>query len=611
MVWQAGPLLLVASLALTLLTGFVPAANIFVISALLDTLAQAARSGDGGTPPGGFVALLALLAGVTILEQIAERLGQVVSQLQGARISNHVQLLIAEKASEIDLARFEDPDFHNRMVTAAFEAPYRPKQMIDEVLASVSTATTIVSLGTVLLLWQVWILPVILLASVATLGVTIFFGTAMVDLVSGRAETERKKMYFNSLFTSDQAVKEVRLFGLRGFLLSTFRGLLDLIYRQDRRLAFRELAYSVPAGALLAAVQVALIAFTALRALEGAISVGQFNLYTQSIVQLGALIPGLMFSAGALHESNLFAAKLFDFLSVRPEVEAARPGPKTQLDAITRTPSIEFRDVSFTYPGTDQAVLENVSFEIRPGEAVALVGENGAGKSTLVKLLTGLYEPTGGQILLDGVNISALDRDDLRAYLSVIFQDYVVYHLSARENVGVGRLSLLDNPGRIEDAARRSGLDRVIAALPNEYDTVLGRFWESGHELSGGQRQLVALARLLLRDAPIMILDEPSAALDVYTERRFFQRLLQDREEGRTRTVIFVSHRFTTVRRADRILLLDKGRLAEHGTHQELMAHGGRYATMFDLQAEMYDDSRRKTGTSDGAEVAPERHGGR
>lgn len=594
LIWQASPPLSILTFSLMLLTGLTPTANIFLTSRLLETLIRATQSASGKvTLPREIIILLVLLAFTNLLGQVFQRLGQAVSQLQGTRITNRVQMLIAEKAAEIDLAGFEDPEFHNQMRTAANEAPHRPQMIFTDLMAAVSMLTTLVSLATVLLLWQAWVLPIILVASLATLWISTRFGTAFVDLVTGRAETERRKFYLNTLFVSEQAAKEIRLFNLRDFLLSKLRGLLERTYRQDRRLVSRELMYSLPAGVGMAGIQVTLIAFTAYQVLGGKISIGQFNLYTQSIVQVGSQLPELMFMVGTLHESNLFAASLFGFLAARPQVEAPRAGSKACLNTISCTPHIEFRNVSFGYPGVDRAVLKGVSFEIHPGEAVALVGENGAGKSTLVKLMAGLYEPTEGQIVLDGVDIRLLDRNDLRAYLSVIFQDYTVYHFSARENVGVGQVSQMDDSDRIKEAARRSSLDRVIEGLPDGYDTVLGRFWESGHELSGGQRQMVALARSLLRDAPILILDEPSAALDIYTERRFFRQLLEDRGDREPQTVIFISHRFTTVRRADRILVLEDGRVTEQGTHEELIAAaGGHYAEMFELQASVYDGSR-------------------
>lgn len=591
LIWRSSPGLFLASVGLMALTGFLPAANIFITSALIETLVGATRAGGnpGLAVPMDFVLLLALLAAVNLTAQIAERLAFAVTQLQSTRIGNRVQTLIAAKAAEVDLASFEDREFHDKMRTVADEAPYRPQQIVDEFMRSVSTLTTLASLAAVLLLWHAWAVLALLAASAATLWVSTRFGSALVELVSSRAETERKRYYLNDLFVSDGAAKEIRLFGLQDLLLGRFSGVLEMMYRQDRRLALRELAFSVPAGLLVAAVQVALIVFTALEALRGEISVGQFNLYMLSIVQLGAQLPAVASIVGALHESNLFAARLFDFLATRPGVEASRPRTEAGRASESRLPHVEFENVSFAYPGTGRPVLEGVSLEVRPGEAVALVGANGAGKSTLVKLLTGLYEPTSGRILLDGVDIRTLDRADLRAKLSIVFQDFTVYHFSARENVGVGQVDRLDDQDGIEDASRRSGLDRVVERLPNGFDTVLGRYWNKGHELSGGQRQLVALARALLRDAPVLILDEPSAALDVHAERDFFRRLLEEHESGRARSVIFVSHRFSTVRRADRVLVLDGGRLVEQGSHDELMGLDRVYAHMFRLQAAAYD----------------------
>jgi len=588
LLWQANPALFITSCSLTLLNGLLPLASIFITSALLQTLVSGAHPSTAMALPIGFVLLLAFMAGVNLLMQILQRLNMAIQTLHQARVTNRVQLLIAAKAAEIDLACFEDPEFHNQMQTAANEASFQIPMFLDRLITAGSTLVATFSLATILLFWHAWIVPAILLASLATFWVSTHFGTMRVKLVAERAETERKKFYFRTLFTSEEAAKEIRLFGLQNFLLTSFRTLLETTYQQDRRLAFRELSYAGIAATLLALVQPALFAFTAIQALQGIISIGQFSLYTQSILQIESNWTQLVMIQSTLHENNLFAARLFAFLATQPHTEAPRSPAKAHTTALSQTPRIEFRNVSFAYPGTAHPVINNVSFVIRPGEAVALVGQNGAGKTTLVKLLAGLYEPTEGHILLDGIDIQTLERNELRAYLSVIFQDYTIYHFSARENIGVGRVDWLNDVQRIEQAAQRSGLKHVIEQLPDRYETVLGRFWEKGHELSGGQRQLVALTRALLRDAPILILDEPSAALDVYTEHHFFQRLLTDERVGRLQTVIFISHRFTTVRRADRILVLEHGKLVEQGTHEELITRGASYAEMFHLQAEPY-----------------------
>ncbi len=476
------------------------------------------------------------------------------------------------------------------------------------------------SLGTILLLWHLWTVGVLLLAAAATLWVSTHFGTERVALITRRAEAERSRFYLFNLVTSDQAAKEVRLFGLRDLLIGRLSRLLDGIYQQDRRLAARQVAYSLPAGLVLAGTQIALIAFAAVEAFHGVISVGSFNRYMLAIIQLGAQLPMVAASVGTVHQGNLFVARLFRFMATEPEVEAPRQrpaarlgataargcqpegrgwpagprlaGPEGQRLAVPEGQQIVFDRVSFAYPGSERQVLSDVTFELNPGQTVALVGNNGSGKSTIVKLLAGLYEPTAGSVYLNGIDIRALDRADLRDRLSVIFQDFVIYHFSARENVGLGRVGFLEDDERITAAARRSGLDDVIARLPDGYDTVLGKFWNKGHELSGGQRQLVALARALLRQAPVLVLDEPSSALDARTEAEFFRCLLDvpDTRSVQSQSVMFVSHRLSTARRADHILVLKEGRIVERGSHDELMSLAGNYSDMFRLQSAAYDD---------------------
>jgi ATP-binding cassette subfamily B protein len=588
LIWRAGPPLLLASAGLAVAGGILPALDIVIVSALLESLVRASHLAQGGGAP-HFVLLLVALAAVGLVTQVTERLTQLVMQLQSTRISDRVQLLVAEKAARVDLSAFEDRAFHNEMRTVSNEAQFRAMQVMMQLMSGVTITATLVSLSVILVLWHPWVVAALLAASAATLWVSTHFGSERFELVVGRAEAERVKHYLYNLLVTDQAAKEIRLFDLGDLFVGRFRGLLGDLYRQDRRLVVRQLGYSMPAGLLLAGTQIALIVFAAVQARHGIITVGQFNQYLLTIVSLGGQLPLLAVSVGSVHQGNLFAARLFAFLATEPKVEARSgvvsagvPGPPAA------PPHIAFDGVCFAYPGTDRQVLTDVSFEIRPGQTIALAGSNGSGKSTIVKLLAGLYEASAGSVSVNGTDIRVLGPAALRAQLSVVFQDFTVYHLSARENVGLGQVCFLDDDERIAAAARRSGLDHVIARLPDGFDTVLGRFWDKGHELSGGQRQLVALARALLRQAPVLVLDEPSAALDARAEAEFFARLLGEPEAEPARTVIFVSHRLSTARRADRIVVLKEGRIVEQGSHEDLMQARGLYAEMFELQSAAY-----------------------
>jgi ATP-binding cassette subfamily B protein len=387
--------------------------------------------------------------------------------------------------------------------------------------------------------------------------------------------------YLEHLLTVDHSAKEIKLFGLGEPLLKRYQEFFWKFYREDTNLARRRSVISVLWGLLASASYYGAYAWIVWRTVSGTITIGDMTFYLTLFRQSQATFQGIFYNTGQLYESGLFLQNLFGFLSLAPQMISGK-GRKVPRP-ITR--GIEFRDVSFRYPDREEWALKDVNLTVLPGEKIALVGANGAGKTTLIKLLTRLYDPTEGQILLDGVDLREYDLDDLRECIGVIFQDFVRYQVSARENIGFGQIAELANEPRILSASERGGADEVIERLPKGYDTVLGRWFEKGAELSGGQWQKIALGRAFMRDSEVLVLDEPTAALDAEREYEIFQRF---RELTAGRIAFLISHRFSTVRMADRIVVIEGGQLTELGTHHELLELDGTYARLFNMQAEGY-----------------------
>jgi ATP-binding cassette subfamily B protein len=406
-----------------------------------------------------------------------------------------------------------------------------------------------------------------------------------------RQSPERRLMdYFNRLMTTDTYNKEIKLFTLGSFLIGRFRRLANKLYEEDKVIVVRRYLSNFLWSSLTGVANSAIYFYVALQVVlsMGRISLGSLTRYTQAALQAGQNFQGLLNGISSAYENNLYVATLFEFLEYEPKIVSPKHpqpvDPSTEMSGL----EIEFRNVSFTYAGKDpetEAALKNVSFTIQAGEAVALVGRNGAGKTTIVKLLTRLYDPDEGEILIGGRNIKEYDLEELREKVGVIFQDYVTYFMNARENIGVGRIAEIENQALVRSAAQKSGANTVIDKLPEGYETMLGRWFEKGTQLSGGEWQKVALARAFMRDAPILILDEPTSSLDAQAEYDVFAKF---RVLTKGKTAIFISHRFSTVRLADRILVLENGQIIENGSHHELIVLDGHYAELFNLQAEAY-----------------------
>jgi ATP-binding cassette subfamily B protein len=585
LVWKASPGFLVGLLAITVLLGLFPLATMLVGAALLNWLTQNIASQAG--LPTQLLILLGLMGILRLSSNLFQEIYGMMQQLYQTRVINYIRDLIAQKVSTLDLEHFENAEFHNWVMTSVSQASYRPLMIVQQYMQSVSMLITLISVTTVLLVWQLWIIPAIVACSLLVFSVETYLGRIDFQRILKRTPEERRMQYMWVLLTMDSAAKEIRLFGLADHLIAGFRSIMTWLYEDDKRFLKRRLWLSSIGQAIISVMQPVWFGIAAYQVVQGSISIGQFSLYTQSAQQFQDTFTNLMINLGRFYENNQFMENLFRLLDMQAVVEAPRLESAAVKTSIAATPRIEFRNVTFQYPGTSALVLHDFCLSISPGESVALVGANGAGKTTVVKLLTGLYQPTSGQILLDGVDIERLDRRDLRSFMSVIFQDYTIYHFSAYDNIAFGDVAHLQDRERVFEAARLSGFDKVVEELPYGYDTVMERFYERGLELSGGQRQLVALSRALMRKAPILILDEPSAALDINKEMYFFETLLKNQKQIQ-QTVFFISHRSTTVQQADRIVVIEKGVILEQGSHGQLMARQGRYAEMFNLQMARY-----------------------
>jgi ATP-binding cassette subfamily B protein len=582
--WRASASGTVLIAVLTTIAAFIPPAIAYVGKLIVDSVVAAAASGTEADRERVLIYVgveLALMA----LSTIVARISMYVREVVGAQLSKTLSGEILQKALALEVRHFEDSEVHDKMQKARREAGSRPLSLVTEAFAILQNMVTLAAYAVLLVSLSPWSVLILLAASVPSFIGEVRFAGESFRINSWRAPEGRKLNYLEWILTRDNHVKEVKLFGLGEMVLGRYQSLFGKFFDEDRKLARRRLVWGLSLGLLSLAAFYGCYAWVAGRAAQAAISLGEMTLYLMVFRQGQSAFQGILSSIGSMYEDALFMSNLFAYLAIPALGEKSRVAPATVV-ARGNQHAIELRNVSFKYPGKDAWALRNVSLVIEPGEKFALVGENGAGKSTLAKLLMRLYDPDEGEILYGGVDLRDMDPADLRARISAVFQDSVKYQFTVRENIGLGDVQHLEDRARIEKAAEKGGAAAVIDSLPGKYEAVLGGWFESGQELSGGQWQKIAVSRSFMRDdAEIMILDEPSASIDAEAEAELFERLKRLAEE---RIAIIISHRFSTVRIADRIAVLHHGGITELGSHEELLARGGRYAHLFELQAKGY-----------------------
>ncbi len=586
LIWSTSHWMTIIMILISLVSGFLPVVSIWITREIVDSVISAALSTSHNLGPVWFFVAAQLVVG--LLQSLFSALTNSVQQLLQERLSNRVQSMILRKADTLDLAFFEDPQFYDKLRNATDESAYKPMQMILQLFDFLKTVVTLFSMLALLLSLAWWLTVIALLIPIPSFISSSRYGWRGYQRMRHQSSERRRMIYLVRLMTTDTYNKEIKLFNLGRFFIRQFDEVAEELYQQDKNIVVRRYLVGFAWGSLSILANSAIYIYVALQAVTRAITIGSLTMYAQAAMQVGSSFQGLLADISGIYENNLYVDTLYEFLEYQPRILSPTDSRVIERDPVTSGLSIEFRDVSFTYPGKDPetaGALRHVSFTIKAGEVVALVGHNGSGKTTIVKLLTRLYDPDEGQILISGRDIREYAIEELRHVVGVIFQDYVTYYMSARANIGVGNIDEIENLQRVERAASKSGANTVITKLPSGYETMLGRWFKDGLQLSGGEWQKVALARAFMRDAPILILDEPTSSLDARAEYEIFTkfRLLT---EGKT--AVFISHRFSTVRLADRIFVIEQGTIKECGSHNELIALGGRYAELFNLQAEAY-----------------------
>lgn len=582
LVWQSAPGWTIASMVLLIVVGLFPLLSLYLMKLLVDE-AVAGIAASGKEAAFAQVAILIALLGVVILvTALCSSILGLVRQAQSQAVGIHVDGILHIKSIEVDLEFYESSEYYNKMLRAQQEAPHRPTSIVNGLAQVLQSGISLTAMIGLLFLFHWSIAAILFAAAVPGILVRLKYADKMYRWQRKRTTMERLAWYFHSLLTGDMHAKEIRLFDFGPLFMQRYQDRRKQLNREELKIATRRSLAELGATTCATLAIFGSYVVIAYQTVHGNITLGDMVMYFGAIQRGISFLQNMLTGLAGLYEDNLFLSNFYEFLDLKPKVEEplhSKPVPKPMQTGIV------FDHVSFQYPTGTRKVLEDVTLTIRAGEHVAFVGENGTGKTTLIKLLCRLYDPMDGNITIDGIDLRQFRTSALRSEISVIFQDYAKYHLTARENIWLGNIALPSDHERIVSAAQLSGADEVINSLPYGYETTLGKWFEDGEELSIGEWQKVALARAFIRDSQIIIFDEPTSALDAKAEYEVFRKF-HKLAEGQT--AIIISHRLSTVKMADCIYVLNNGRICESGSHEALIRLGGVYARLFEMQAQNY-----------------------